>query len=1001
MTSSDIKAEKSITNVIIENGDIVHLNDFIYLAPEHLGEAYYIGRVMEFCTSAKRRGLLARIAWFNRPKDVINRKTTDPRLLVATMHSDINPVSSIRGKCTVTHKHYLNETVEQYRKKPDHFYYNQLYDRYIQRVYDVIPCETIQNLPEDILKALSQSYQYVVVEQGSSVNLTSARRICCVCLQWCPYNCYVTCSACQKNYHLSCVNPPLTKRPSKGFAWQCAFCTRNVILGEDNNASSSSTGATAAAAAAPAPARSANTIIGDVSKETIIKHDRQRTTRSQAPKPKVAERKEKSIKLKVTPKPTAEASSSRSKRPKGEVMTEMWPFRYYGVNSDSQRILDNNDQIYPRAQSRIGPKYQATVEEVSPEEGVTPMTESSSRSTEEVAIPYYSERGRLHELNREVEELEDSLLGKREDPFMASPPSIMPKLNKRFDRKGKGVERPKQESPVESSQDFARSMIPVRGTDETITHIFSQPEYLEEDELDSYMEAVKNIPDLPISSASSDLMDRALIELELNNYNTEIALDHMTRLNKDDFKHAVEWSREEIDAFEQSIREHGHDLNSAKRAVGTKTMADVVRFFYEWKKTDRYEQVYSEWTKIFKPTKNFKKSSQREGSVNDSDGMEESPDSGGESDPTVIPANGKKQYQCMNCQTNDSFRWRRPPSDTDRKRKQFKQVLCEECGVYWLKYSVKRPVGSGGSKPKRQLEDFEAPSIKRKKSNEGSTKPIPPKRQKESISHQPAKCKICSEIEPEDLVYTCQACGMSVHCDCYGVKKGAETLGWRCNPCENKLNPTISHDYECIVCRKTSKDPQQPLKRTTGYKWVHIQCALLIPEIKFVDANTFSPVEYIGCIDRSRLGKTCSICKSDEGVCIDCGTCQKPVHVQCAIDNNYKLGFQKQQDLEIPHVWCPGHTISNDITSLSERRDNQSYSLLYAKQYKQVDKHTTPAMRRYQPYSHPPPKERKQTRKTKVCSTQGCKVTHSPLWFDDVCLWCHNNNTPNKKVNKV
>jgi hypothetical protein len=141
---------------------------------------------MEFCTSSRRKGLLARIAWFNRPKDVIGRKTADPRLLVATMHSDVNPVSSIRGKCTVTHKHYLNEPLEQYRKKPDHFYYNQLYDRYIQRVYDIIPCETIQNLPEDILSALSQSYQYVVVEQGNSANLTSIRRICCVCLQWCP-----------------------------------------------------------------------------------------------------------------------------------------------------------------------------------------------------------------------------------------------------------------------------------------------------------------------------------------------------------------------------------------------------------------------------------------------------------------------------------------------------------------------------------------------------------------------------------------------------------------------------------------------------------------------------------------------------------------------------------------------------------------------------------------------------------------------------------------------
>jgi hypothetical protein len=81
------------------------------------------------------------------------------------------------------------------------------------------------------------------------------------------------------------------------------------------------------------------------------------------------------------------------------------------------------------------------------------------------------------------------------------------------------------------------------------------------------MEQVKNISNLPISIVSSDLMDRALIELELNNYNTDTALENMTKLNKDDFKHAVEWSQQEVDAFEQSIRENGHDLNFAKRDV--------------------------------------------------------------------------------------------------------------------------------------------------------------------------------------------------------------------------------------------------------------------------------------------------------------------------------------------------------------------------------------------------------------------------------------------------
>lgn len=160
--------------------------DHVYIAPEHLGEPYYVGRIMEFCTSHKSKGLQVRLAWFNRPKDVINRNLADRCLLVATMHSDINLVSSIRGKCVVTHKHYIpKDQLEDYRKKENHFYYNQLYDRYIQRVYDVVPCEIVQNVPTDILEALKERYQFIIVEQGKASDLTVARRICCICQEWC------------------------------------------------------------------------------------------------------------------------------------------------------------------------------------------------------------------------------------------------------------------------------------------------------------------------------------------------------------------------------------------------------------------------------------------------------------------------------------------------------------------------------------------------------------------------------------------------------------------------------------------------------------------------------------------------------------------------------------------------------------------------------------------------------------------------------------------------
>lgn len=37
---------------------------------------------------------------------------------------------------------------------------------------------------------------------------------------------------------MSCLNPPLVRKPSKGFAWQCAFCTRQEVLADSSSSQS-------------------------------------------------------------------------------------------------------------------------------------------------------------------------------------------------------------------------------------------------------------------------------------------------------------------------------------------------------------------------------------------------------------------------------------------------------------------------------------------------------------------------------------------------------------------------------------------------------------------------------------------------------------------------------------------------------------------------------------------------------------------------------------------
>lgn len=113
------------------------------------------------------------------------------------------------------------------------------------------------------------------------------------------------------------------------------------------------------------------------------------------------------------------------------------------------------------------------------------------------------------------------------------------------------------------------------------------------------MRKVKELS-LPLPSHSADLIDRALSALQRSGFDADKALKEMTAVQKRDFD-IVDWTPMEIDAFEEGIRLYGHELFAIKKKVETRSMKDVVRFFYQWKKTERYQPVYSVFTKINKP----------------------------------------------------------------------------------------------------------------------------------------------------------------------------------------------------------------------------------------------------------------------------------------------------------------------------------------------------------------------------------------------------------------
>jgi hypothetical protein len=96
-----------------------------------------------------------------------------------------NSVKSITGKCTINHIHDI-PNLENYKKQDDAFYYNQLYDRYAQRVYDVIPISRALSLPLDVRRKLVRQYAFLVVETERSANVKADLKKCTKCCGFVP-----------------------------------------------------------------------------------------------------------------------------------------------------------------------------------------------------------------------------------------------------------------------------------------------------------------------------------------------------------------------------------------------------------------------------------------------------------------------------------------------------------------------------------------------------------------------------------------------------------------------------------------------------------------------------------------------------------------------------------------------------------------------------------------------------------------------------------------------
>ncbi|GAB7356723.1 hypothetical protein MBLNU459_g7426t2 [Dothideomycetes sp. NU459] len=952
MTFETSKATLKKGTLVADDGTVLSVEDHVYLVCEPPGDPYYLCRIMEFLhvdsDNPKSPVDSLRVNWFYRPRDV-QRHNSDTRLVYGTMHSDVCPLTSLRGKCEILHRSEIKD-FDEYRKGRDCFWFSQIFDRFIRRFYEIIPTSQIINVPEKVKKALDQRWRFIAVETGRVKELTSAVKSCKRCSGFCASTDSVDCAICGNSYHMNCVRPPLPKKPSRGFAWACGPCSRV----QDQRMADRNTpilGQTASAA----------------DEEEVIEEEEEDPAlvgSTRAPSPSGSD-----ILTDQHPGTQAEIALAR-----------MWPFRYLGIHCRVEdALLDDDRAIYPRASSRLGPRHQANVnvwhgqpvELVKPAEIKKRYVKNSGKKetklTKETIAAIEAERIEKASRPKHVQDEPVGYVHRGED-FENNDPRNTARLLFKMPTE-----------PIEGGEDHSPAA--------------------NEAFIDNYMRRVKQVAkSIKVQEYGSNLLDKALQLLIDNGYDAEKSLQQLSKVDRaKDLKEPI-LTPEELKKFEEGVQKYGSEHRLIRLHMKTSLPnSTIVRFYYLWKKTPRGRQIWDNYggRKGNKKRQNLDAAAKMQAEV--ADDVDDSAFDNGKA------VTLKRGFQCKFCSTRTSRQWRRAPGvsagqsvnaeqgkGSKDKNNKLLLALCGRCAGLWRRYAIqyedldemsKKAAQSGGKAWKKKIDEellreilaaneaastdtpdsgSAAPSVEgsaeppRKKAKTGGDgkkekvapppklpTPPPPPIVPEAPRWRDLPCAICHVLDAAgEMPVSCARCKLTVHKRCYGLSGQAIAAKWSCDQCMNDVNPIVSTDYACTLCpieetvqdlleppkvshkKKTDRErekerlekelmetfrqdyannqkmlsrpliPREPLKKTDGNNWVHVLCAAFTPEVKFSDANLLERAEGFSVVPQERLEMVCKLCKRNKhGSCVTCQQCRASFHVGCAAQAGYTFGF--------------------------------------------------------------------------------------------------------------
>ena len=481
---------------------------------------------------------------------------------------------------------------------------------------------------------------------------------------------------------MNCVSPPLPKKPARGFAWSCAPCSRK----QEKKLEARNT-----------------PIVGDRAlegeEEEYLDEEEEGPNFNPTNGSSSGE-----VDLENGPRPaTAEQL----------VQAKLWPYRYLGIHCRVEDALDHDDRIYPRASSRLGPRHQANVinwhgrpiELVKPAEIKRKYVKNSSHKKD----------AKLSKESIAALEADKVAREKRPKWVIDEPPGYV--------RRGEDL-------PNGDSANTGRLLFRLpevgegssRGDDRSSSDKLGTDTSQREQVIEDYMAKAKGLAkNVGLKEYSTNFLDKALELLYTNNFQADIALHQLQRVNKRKGLKEPDLNKEELKRFEEGVAKFGTNLYEVSQHVGrSQTHGEIVRFYYMWKKTDRGKLIWGN----FEGRKSKKQAKNLDSSLVD-EVADDHDDSAFDNEKAVAR---KRGFECKFCYTRKSPQWRRAPGTAPNttvpgdlgprsgkdKNAHLMVALCQRCAGLWRKYAIqwenidevaKKVAQAGGRAWKRKMDE--------------------------------------------------------------------------------------------------------------------------------------------------------------------------------------------------------------------------------------------------------------------------------------------------------